>query len=341
MHMLLFPDRCNRTKITLLRTAVICAVLAAFATPALAVDKYAAEFLKVGVGARAMGMGGSFVSLSNDASATYWNPAGLVQIGSTEALLMHASQFGGVVNHNSGIVSIPIGSSDKKNAAVAVTFIRLAVDDITVTKGAQIGTDPSGNPILNPDLFVTKSAYDLALLLSYASAVGNRWSWGLNLKLIRQSLVGEGASFGIGADLGVLYHAGPKWAFGARLADITTTQITWDTGRHEVVAPTVTVGAHTTQNLAALHGTLTLGVDASFAFQDYPGDQFNSSSFSGNFLPGMEYWLMKTFALRLGADGDNFTAGAGLRYKQVGGDYAYLTHDELDGTHRVSLLVRF
>lgn len=316
-------------------------VLGSLADPALAVDKYAAEFLKVGVGARALGMGGSFVSVSNDASATYWNPAGLVQIGATEALLSHASQFGGVVDHSSGIVSLPIGPKESRNSAVGITFIRLGVDDINYTKNAQTGTDPNGNPIIDPNLIETRSAYDLALLLTYASGIGDRWSWGVNAKLIRQSLVGEGASFGIGADLGFLFHASPRWAMGVRLADITTTQITWDTGRHEVVAPSFQVGASTTQDLHALRGTVTVGVDAAFSFEDLPGEQISSSGLSGNFLPGMEYWFQKTVALRVGAEGDNFTAGAGVRYKQVGADYAYLTHQELDSTHRVSLLLRF
>jgi hypothetical protein len=43
----------------------------------------------------------------------------------------------------------------------------------------------------------------------------------------------------------------------------------------------------------------------------------------------------------VGSDGGSFTAGGGVRYKQVGADYAYLSHDELDSTHRVSALVRF
>ena len=34
-------------------------------------------FLKIGVGAKAMGMGGAFVSLADDGTAPYWNPAGL------------------------------------------------------------------------------------------------------------------------------------------------------------------------------------------------------------------------------------------------------------------------
>ena len=41
---------------------------------------HAAEFLSHGVGARALGMGSSFVSIADDATAAYWNPAGLVQI---------------------------------------------------------------------------------------------------------------------------------------------------------------------------------------------------------------------------------------------------------------------
>jgi hypothetical protein len=59
------------------------------------------------------------------------------------------------------------------------------------------------------------------------------------------------------------------------------------------------------------------------------------------FSPGAEYWYNNTVALRAGSDAGNFTAGAGIRYKQVGADYAYLAHDELESTHRVSALVRF
>ena len=90
-----------------------------------------------------------------------------------------------------------------------------------------------------------------------------------------------------------------------------------------------------------MRGSITVGLDANLAFENIPGDQWSSSGLSGSFLPGLEYWFQQMVALRLGADGDSFTAGAGVRYKQVGGDYAYLSHDELDGTHRVSLLVRF
>jgi len=51
------------------------------------------EFLSFGAGARSLGMGGAFVSVSDDASATYWNPAGLSQITRKELTLLKATLF--------------------------------------------------------------------------------------------------------------------------------------------------------------------------------------------------------------------------------------------------------
>ncbi len=126
-----------------------------------------------------------------------------------------------------------------------------------------------------------------------------------------------------------------------RVADITTTQLYWDTGRRETVAPTVTLGVHGTRAVESLQGSLTLGLNSSFAFEGQEADQFHTGNLSGNFLPGLEYLFRNTVALRVGSNAGDFTAGAGVRYRQVGADYAYLSHDQLDGTHRVSALVRF
>ena len=51
------------------------------------------EFLSFGAGARSMGMGSAFVAVSDDASATYWNPAGLSQITRKELTLLQATLF--------------------------------------------------------------------------------------------------------------------------------------------------------------------------------------------------------------------------------------------------------
>jgi len=47
------------------------------------------SFLKIGIGARAVSMGGAYVSNADDISALYWNPAGLVQIPHQELTFSH------------------------------------------------------------------------------------------------------------------------------------------------------------------------------------------------------------------------------------------------------------
>ena len=51
----------------------------------------AAQFLELGVGGRAMGLGGAFTAVADDATALYWNPAGLTNVEKRAATFMHAS----------------------------------------------------------------------------------------------------------------------------------------------------------------------------------------------------------------------------------------------------------
>ena len=50
----------------------------------------AADFLQLGVGGRAMGLGGAYTAVADDASALYWNPAGLTSVEKRDVTFMHA-----------------------------------------------------------------------------------------------------------------------------------------------------------------------------------------------------------------------------------------------------------
>jgi hypothetical protein len=52
-----------------------------------------ASFLKVGVGARALGMGGAFTSIADNPSAIYWNTAGLRRLENAQAEFSHQSWY--------------------------------------------------------------------------------------------------------------------------------------------------------------------------------------------------------------------------------------------------------
>ena len=75
------------------RLLVATALLAVIASPAAA-TKYAGEFMKIPVGARAVGMGGAFSAVCDAATSPYWNPAGMVFLPYREGFLQHAEEFG-------------------------------------------------------------------------------------------------------------------------------------------------------------------------------------------------------------------------------------------------------
>lgn len=346
--------------IPIIRFALTVLLLISFAAPCDA-DKYAGEFLKLGVGARALGMGEAFVALADDASATYWNPAGLVFAPQRQVLFMHAEQFGDALNHD----FVGFAMSLEGQGAIAVSIIRLGADDIPVTAGIRpdaeedVGLDgiggtgdegenngrfDPGEPFilrLHQDEILWKSSAEYAVVFSYAKRINGKLSLGGNFKLITQRFLGLASSFGVGIDAGALYEASDDFTLGLRVADLTTTRLFWDTGARETIRPTFIPGLQYTREIPALRGVLTAAFDARITLEGNDGSQLESDGVSADLRPGIEYWFKQTIAGRVGASGDRMTAGFGIRYGGFGADYAFVGHEELDNSHRVSLSVDF
>ena len=85
--------------------------------PALA-TRYAGEFLRIGVGARALGMGSAFVGLADDGTAAFWNPAGLATLSERQVTAMHAEQFGSIVQYDFLSYVMPVGSPGRPRQAL-------------------------------------------------------------------------------------------------------------------------------------------------------------------------------------------------------------------------------
>src|SRR5690242_8033218 len=110
----------NQLKAGLQRTACLLSTISlllwAFAPEALhAGSSYgqASDIFNIGAGARSMGMGSAFTALADDASAPYFNPAGLAFQDEHQLMLMHAPLF---LNSNYNYLSSAHPFGDKWGA---------------------------------------------------------------------------------------------------------------------------------------------------------------------------------------------------------------------------------
>jgi hypothetical protein len=108
--------------------------------------------------------------------------------------------------------------------------------------------------------------------------------------------------------------------------DLTTTYLVWSNGTRELIAPTLDTGAAFTFHPADRHA-LTWAVDLAWGFERRAYDaELHLGGQTWDVRTGLEYWYHSVLALRAGANAKDLNFGAGLRYKQVGVDYAAQLH---------------
>ncbi|MFM2048906.1 MAG: hypothetical protein RI955_1454, partial [Bacteroidota bacterium] len=115
--------------------ALLCIALFQQSTVHAGVRKYSNEFLSIGVGARALGMGGAQVASSADANSLYWNAAGMCGLDNKfQVAAMHSEYFGGIAKYDFGSIIIPLAQDNyAAKSYLGIGLIRFAVDDIPNT----------------------------------------------------------------------------------------------------------------------------------------------------------------------------------------------------------------
>lgn len=187
--------------------------------------KYSNEFLNIGAGAKGLAMGGTQVATVSDATAGYWNPAGLAQIKNSSFSLMHAEYFAGIGKYDYASFALPLGDPDYSTRSLGFSLLRFAVDDIPNTLFL---VEPDGS--INYNNIRSFSSADYAFLISYGQKLiddeDRSLSFGFNAKVIHRSVGSFAKAWGFGLDAGIQYRLNGL-RIGLMAKDISTTFNAW------------------------------------------------------------------------------------------------------------------
>lgn len=337
------------------KTALLFIIISHF-TYGQAFRSFSNEFLNLGVGADAFGMGKAVIASTNDVNAVYWNPAGLVHVKDHQGALMHAEYYQGIGKYDYAGYATPI--NDK--SAFAVSLIRFGVDDIMNTTEL---IDSQGN--INYNNISLFSAADYALTVGYArTMLFKGFDVGLNGKIVRRHIGDFANSWGFGLDAAMQYQTESNWKFGLMLRDITTTFNAWSIDQEEFEKISNTIPGENQEQPETLELTkpkIQFGVGKSFYFShdislltevdlnmrfSETNDLISTSFISIDPAIGFQLDYLKIVYLRAGVNNfQNFTeiddssslsvepnVGIGFRYKGIYVDYALANIGGASGT---------
>jgi hypothetical protein len=156
-----------------------------------------AQFLKIDVGARSVGLGGAYVAMADDIFSMYWNPAGVARMTRKSAGASYKNYIADL-NHNYIGLALPLGET----SGLGFHAIFMSTDPIEITTVEQ----PRG----------TGTFYEysnLAIGISYGRWMTDRLTLGATVKYLHESIHREKAQ-GLAFDIGSLFDTG---IYGIRL----------------------------------------------------------------------------------------------------------------------------
>jgi hypothetical protein len=304
-----------------------------------------AAFLKVGVGARQVGMGSATTSMEGDASNIFWNPAGIGLRENSMQVSFSYNKWIAELTQNALAATYSLGDV----GTIGIGVMTFGISGIPADRDVY-----PGNPALQALQIdqQSSSSYDYMDLLfqaSFSRHVTDKLSLGVSAKFISEKIDDQSAT-AIAFDFGSVYSIGVmNWKVGARINNLGSDIKFFDYA--SPVPLTFSIGTSISP-LQDENSMLTVAVDA---VKPQDGIQF--------FFTGVEYMFMNMISVRGGYklnysgtdDGgttfrsainttiEGFSAGAGFNTMVseygVRVDYSYTQMDILDAAHRVTLSV--
>jgi len=325
---------------------VVLAPMAVFAE-----GDFAGEAMSIGVGARPLGMGGTFAAIANDASTSYWNPAGMANVQGVEVSSVKLTKINDLDTKYSYVnllynVSPQVG-------AFGLGWLRQAIGGIQLSV-----VDNLGNPVKVDGL--AENA-DNTVYIAYARSIASGFSVGTSIKILMgnypatATYSGSGPATatevsysGFGFDLGLHLKMGDLvkdlngLSLGVNFQDVVTKQ-TWQVSGVSTKPTEETVPLNIKPGIAY---DLKLGqFDVIAAFDlDTKFEQLIMHV-------GGELWWNNMVAVRGGiknyseitpglTQATDWSIGASIRWYFIGLDYAYV-YNELTPVQYLSIIGKF
>lgn len=277
-----------------------------------------AEFLKLGVGGRACGMGEAFSAVADDSSAIYWNPAGLARIKGRSAMFMHAALFEGISYEFLGY-----GQRVKDIGAfgIGIQYLSVGIIQETDSSGSEIGS--------------SFSPKDMAISAAY-SMTTQGFSFGASAKYIHSKIIKSAST--VALDFGVL---SPKILQENLMLSFVVQNLGGKLKFDRESDPlpfNIKFGS-----ALSLEKNCTLALDLNLPRDNRPyvalGTEYRIPYGPDWRFSGRLGFNSKTLSDVSGFTGFSFGIGAGVRRFQL--DYAFVPFGTIGLTHRVSLALNF
>ncbi len=270
-------------------------------------------FLRMGVGGRASAMGEAFVAIADDPTSTYWNPAGLVNVRTTQVSFTHTEWIQDITHEFLAFVFPAF------KGTLGFSFISNNVG------GIEQRVKPSAEPI------GTISANDVAFGLTYSRLFGEGWQFGVTAKYLYEKIFIDGAA-GLAFDFGLQVRP-----FDRNLTFALVVQNLGSMGKLQqetiTLPTTIRVGAAYKIILESFNAELVIAAD---------GVKVRETDFNGNL--GAELKFNDRLAFRLGYQSGfeekSMSGGFGFHFRRYSFDYGYTPFSSgLGDTHRFSFSV--
>ena len=296
-----------------MRSLFLTALLAMAATASNGAET--AQYLNIGVGGRALGMGGAYTALADDANAIYWNPAGLPGVEKREFQASHAEL---TQSTREDFLSYAQTTSAGTFGG-AVTYL---------SQGQIDGRDLAGHPT------GSFTASDAAVAFGYGRKT-ELVDVGASVKYL-QSHIGSAQAESFAFDAGVRRAIGPV-QLGAAVRNVGP-GLKYDTQRNDLPLRFAFGAAYKFTGGHAVTAELTNG----------PRGAGTDVGFGGEFQAVKNVYLRAGYTTQSAITGGSgfdatrgLTLGVGLTRERWTLDYAAVPMGELGSTHRFTLSARW